>query len=112
MWSPPPASGAVSRSCSRTNPAPREHPWLPTRDASPGMTTLLSTPLGEVGRRFSHVPKRSLLARIVTLLELPEEREQAVIDEQRAVILARTRVVGGIGFIVVPFTILMYLASL
>jgi signal transduction histidine kinase len=55
---------------------------------------------------------REVLDKLISLVRLREELEPEVVEEQRQVLLNRTVVVGGIGLIVIPFTIITYLAEL
>src|SRR5438552_3967688 len=51
------------------------------------------------------------IQKLISLLWLPEAQDPEVIAEQRQVLLNRTIVISGIGLVVIPFTILTYLAE-
>ena len=55
---------------------------------------------------------RAHAAKIPSLIRLREESDPEVVREQRQTLLNRTYVIGGIGLLVIPFTILSYLAEL
>src|SRR5262249_37079278 len=57
-------------------------------------------------------PHHPWIQRLISLVWVPEARDPEVIAEQRQVLLNRTIVISFIGLIVIPFTILSYLAEM